>query len=330
MQARNLAIQSDPWGHIPFEPALHITTNYSFPATSDGPTIKKYVKGLTIDAGAILTTSVRCKGLVLFVNGDCVINGTLSMTARGAYAAGDNLAIDYKKAEFLVSPTDWANYEHRISAAGGTGGAYRTATGPAEGILQRAGNTGSSSALASGGGGSGGVYASYGRTATSGAGGDGTSYSGGSGSGGAAVNNTANRTSSAGGANGGAGSAGACIGASSTVRSAGGGAGNNGGAPCSSYHTGTAGSNGTGGLLILVVSGNLYISETGLVSANGMPGGYGVAGGGSSGGGIVKILHAKGYSNLGTVQANGGIGGNGTALGGAGGTGLVSVSQITL
>jgi hypothetical protein len=90
------------------------------------------------------------------------------------------------------------------------------------------------------------------------------------------------------------------------------------------------GYSGTGGLLILMVKGNLTIGASGIISTEGilnsgsgrsLPGGtYGC--GGSSGGGALAMLHGGTYTNSGSVISAGGISVNhGTGPGGAGGDG---------
>lgn len=313
-------------------PPLNLTFDYTFSSELDGPTVVKYLDEFTIEENCTVTTSTRCKGLVLFINGDCTINGTLSMTAKGARAVGDNLAIDCSQGEFLVNPSNWENFPHRISAAGGGGGARAYAY-----AATKSGITGSSSIESSGGGGSGGVRIYNGMNNAygySGAGSAGTSYSGGSGGGALCyyVSNVNRGPHYAGNAtaNGGAGGAGSArrdLG--ETTQCAGGGAGNNGGSGSSIGCTGYTGGAGTGGLLVLAVKGNLTINGT--VQSDGSNGGNATrSGGGGSGGGIVYILHGGNLYNQGTIKANGGAGGSGSAVGGAGGVGLVKISKLTL
>ncbi|KAK3264955.1 hypothetical protein CYMTET_26334 [Cymbomonas tetramitiformis] len=65
----------------------HFSKAYNYlEAVQDGPVVVRQYESLLIEAGATLTTSVRCKGLLILVKGDCTIDGTLSMTARGAHA----------------------------------------------------------------------------------------------------------------------------------------------------------------------------------------------------------------------------------------------------
>lgn len=69
-------------GHINYISTGNPTNNVLINNDSAGQTLN--FSSLTIDAGALLTTSNRCKGLIVYVNGNCTINGTLSMSGRGA------------------------------------------------------------------------------------------------------------------------------------------------------------------------------------------------------------------------------------------------------
>lgn len=331
LQGTNKSAQgSISWINKTFE-SLDISANYNFTSTLDGDTVVKYLDSLFIPAGVTVTTETRCKGLVLFVKGDCTINGTLSMTARGAQAIGDNLAIDYINADFLVNPINLEDYIYKIGAAGGASipSLYRSSAGSNTGAT---GNSGVNNAC--GGGGRGGMMQGSSGSSTAGGGAAGTSYSGGPGGGGATCYGTALAASGVGGANGGAGGRGRAYDNGTYSRGAGGGAGNPGGAGGSDGCTGYSGSVGTGGLLILVVSGILYISETGKITSNGSAGGgYSgctvAVGGGGSGGGSIMLLYGSGYVNKGTVTVNGGAGGAGHVKGGPGGLGSLLLAKIT-
>ena len=341
------SIKHNPqWNLKTWEPALVTSANYNFTSTTDGPTVIKYLSGLTINAGHTVTTSNRNKGLVLFVNGDCIINGTLSMTARGCISPGDNLAIDYTDANFLVNPTNLNNFTYKIPAVGGSGAA---ATGTLTSTVNRHGTNGTVGTDGGTGGGAGGglfLWSNLGARASVGSGAAGTSYSGGSAGG--AVANTANATINGYSAtgNGGAGGGGrAYTDTSSVPKSASGGAGNPGGVGMLAYGgVANAGESGTGGLLVLVVRGNLTIGSTGKIVSNGSNGGNvscsngSTSSGGGSGGGSVTVLYTSTYNNLGTIQANGGNGGSAysygtryTSLeGGSGGAGSIRVNQISI
>ena len=60
-------------------------SNTNLTSVLDGDVVVMNYQNLTINSGVTLTTSNRCRGLVIYCLGNCTINGTLSMTARGAY-----------------------------------------------------------------------------------------------------------------------------------------------------------------------------------------------------------------------------------------------------
>ena len=67
--------------------AITISSDTEISVTPDsGVAIMNYAS-LTIDAGASLTTNNRCKALLVYVQGDCTINGHLHMDAKGAAAS---------------------------------------------------------------------------------------------------------------------------------------------------------------------------------------------------------------------------------------------------
>lgn len=283
--------------------------------------IVKVNGNLTINSGVTLTsygtTYGGPKGMLLYVTGKLQNNGTVTMTARGAKAPGQNVYL-------------WKNenntYEY-IPSVGGSGAAG------SQGVTYDNGRTGGTAAAASNrrtaGGGGGGGQGNYNNGTLDGRGGNGsagTSYSGGSGGGGGSYSIASNAAG-----NGGAGgnakvnrpSGGYSVGA-------GGGAGNPGGAQASLKGSAQAGSNGTGGLLIIYAD---TFENNSTISANGSAGGSAYrAGGGGSGGGSVNIF-CKTNNKTGTITATGGAGGTGTrngqsANGGAGGTGSVTIGNI--
>lgn len=92
MFSRNIidvAVQNEliPWFWPRSSGDFYTETNYSFPSTLDGDPVVKTFENFTIGPGAFVTVSNRCKGLYLNILGDCHIDGTLSMTARGAKGA---------------------------------------------------------------------------------------------------------------------------------------------------------------------------------------------------------------------------------------------------
>jgi hypothetical protein len=329
-----------------------ITATTTIPSVQDGPTVVARYRNLTISNGATLTTSHRCCGLVVVVNGDLTIGvgSSLSMTARGASfapaqnhkikndlfpvkdvvyeinipATADEIAAFLQAEKRRYSHVDElpAIYRPSIYALAPTGVYVPDVlgevpivggAGAAAQTTDGAGNTGAAGTdRKCGGGGSG--AASGGR---SGGGRDGTCYSGGSG-GGAARSSTAQSGFAYGGAGGWASSS------VTTANTVGGGAGNPGGSGAT-YPTTSNGQNGTGGLLIVICTGK--ITNNGAISSVGSRGGDASAcGGGGSGGGSVNIFYGT-LENSGTISATGGAGGSSTKPGGAGGNGCVTLDQ---
>ena len=273
-------------------------------STLDGLAVIKNYTNLTINAGHLMTVTNRCKGLFIYVSGDCIINGTLSMTARGASAVGADASFGK-----LVASSFWAQEKNPIlsipiPAIGAEGGIGGTVNGK--------GGNGTAGVYGQFGGGGGGGH----DQGTGGNGSTGTSFSGGSGGGGGQY-----ATGNNGAANGGAGG----LAVDGNGSGAGGGAGNPAGAGVS---PGLVGTSGTGGLLILVVRGNLTIGASGIISSNGSNGGNAHSPGGASGGGSVIVLYGGTLNNTGTIQASGGIGGSGGYNGGDGGAGSTLLKQI--
>lgn len=284
-------------------------------ATADERLLAVRVRGnLTIDATKTLTAAARKLGLFVLVDGDVTVNGTLSMTARGANhsATGSDLTAFAIRVHEATDDAD-----NLIPAAGAAGG---TKTGIASN-----GSTGSAGVNGQcGGGGSGGIRDPITCNTT---GATGTAYGGGGGGGGI----KGGAVSTIAGERGGAGGNGAGIGG---TWSCGGGAGNPGGNYVGTTNPKDAGDDGTGGVLIIVAT-NIGITAGGVISSNGKTGGDAYsAGGGGSGAGSISLYYKTGYSNLGTVQANGGAGGavagypNG--IGGSGGAGSIRIREVTV
>lgn len=329
-----------------------ISANTEIPSVQDGPTVVARYRNLTIGEGTTLTTQHRCCGLVVVVDGDLTVNGTISMTARGANyqpsvdhritnellpgndvyyeidipATADEIAAFLLKEKRRYHSLDElpAIYRPSLYARGPQGNVYAPADLGVIPVVGGAGGAGRPNiANANGlpgtdgtdrkcGGGGGGGR----NNGTSGSGSAGTCYSGGSGGGGAASN------SSMIGGNGElyGGSGGNGAGAAETW-TAGGGAGNPGG----TNSQGGSASSGTGGLLIIVCSG--CVTVNGDISSRGSNGGSAArAGGGGSGGGSINVFYGN-LTNNGTIAATGGAGGSGSNVGGAGGAGCVTLDQ---
>ena len=268
--------------------------------------ILKVNGNLTIEDGATLTAYTNKdgyggpKGMLIYCTGTLTNNGTISMTARGAYAEGQNV--------YLSKNTD-GTYEY-VPAIGAEGGASVTAT---TGETINGNNGIDANARATGGGGSGFAqgcppFAWYQGTSIGGAGSSGTSFSGGSG--GAAAISYAYGSSSTGGAGSQFGGAGGIV-------------------DDYSENSGTGNPyGGTGGLLL--ISSKTLFNKGNIVSNGTNRGTSSIYYGGSSGGGSINIFYTEDYTNEGNIEANGGISpGSGNNSGGSGGTGSISIGNIS-
>lgn len=295
---------------------LSANTNYT--SDLDGAGVTLIYQSLIINSGISVTTSNRCQYLKIIVKGDCTINGTLTMTNRGcAYSPpwNDNFPIT----------DEFGNILEYIPRFGGIGG-YKQYIGTATPTLP-AGNPGQAgiNGGCGGGGAGGGYYASI-----PGSGGNASCFSGGAGGGGACNSSVAGDALHDGGCGGRSNRTG------SDTYYVSGGAGNPGGAGY--YRNGTYWGryDGTGGVLILIVRGNLIIGSTGVISCDGRQAHAGsttcLGGGGGSGGGSLNIFYGESYTNSGSVHANGGAanstGYSGGCFSGAGGAGSVRIIQI--
>jgi hypothetical protein len=277
-----------------------VATDY-FTTTQDNRSAWVIVKGnLTINAGQTFIPSVRKLFTVVYVTGNIINNGTISMTARGANHSGTGNsggAVTAAAIKIAIGTLSGIA-EPVVPADGGAGG-----NGAYSGTAGSAGTGGGTG----GGGGSSTDNASFGKGSA------GTSFTGGTG-GGSAQDLTGNGV-----VNGGAGG---------NARSPSGavdqcaGAGNPGGTNNGDARRG--GASGTGGVLIIICEGS--ISGTGSIQANGVtnqPLDPTNLGGGSTGGGSVTVLFktsnsitpsaAGGTSYVGGYARAGGAGGAGTA-----------------
>ena len=268
--------------------------------TSTADTVSSWIivnGNLTINSGQTFIPPVRKLFTVIYVTGNLVHNGIISMTARGANhsgtgtSGGATTAVDIR----IGTGTFSAVVNPQIPATGGAGAPART------GGLSNNGSAGTNGGT--GGGGTGECIS--GTTASAGA--AGTCFSGGPGSGGAISG-----TSQAGGANGGKGG-------NSSGNYSGGGAGNPGGQGLTSGGApGFFGGDGTGGTLIVIVAGTITGSGNFLSNGSTVNRPPGSTAGGGSGGGSVNVLFGTDSSTT-IVQSIGGAGvasgngGNGTA-----------------
>jgi hypothetical protein len=264
---------------------------------------------LTINSGITFVPSNRKLFTFIYVSGNLTLNGTISMSNKGANHSGSGNS---------GGATTAGNVRIYTGTAGGVSNPQIPATGGAGAAPQGSGCPGSPSnpagtsgtAGGTGGGGGGGTCgtAPY----LGGSGTAGTSFSGGGGGGGKSNGYTTNIGGTA-VANGGAGGA--------AVDDSGGGAGQPGGAGSGG---GATGGTGLGGVVIIICKGT--ISGSGTISATGTRGGSGgAASGGSGGGGSINIIcltNSSSYSldasggslqNSNPYGRNGGAGGTGTA-----------------
>jgi len=321
------------------------STNDQFISELDGDPVVRTYNNFTINEGHAVTTTQRCKGLYLFIDGDLTINGTLSMTARGAKAPGKFVGILPSTDEIFFNDVDIFTEKDiiNIPAIGGAGAARRGAT--SRNPFSYNGLNGGTKLRGSGGGGSGAVRCDQATNVTnastvySGAGSNGTSFSGGSGGGGAA-SRYGSGSALAGTANGGTGGNGKGV-----ANANGGAAGGSGGAgaagPGTSHWTKYAHSsvtfnsgfgNGAGGLIILIVKGSIIFGPNGKIESNGVraPGistyyakyanSVTIATGGGSGGGIVMLFTKQDLIPDDKLFVSGGLGGY-RPIGNYGGTG---------
>ena len=302
-----------------------------FTSVLDGEPVIRTYNNFTINAGHTVTTTHRCKGLYLYIKGDLTVNGILSMNARGAKGAGKFVGIDPKNKVVYFHSTDifTAKGLFKINKVGGVRTAY-----PANNT-NIDGNSGVDGACGSGG--SGGRHINTGG-GNAGRGGPGTSFSGGPGGGGTCILGTT-ASGGDGADDAGAGGAGNAYDNTGWIKCSGGGAGNNGGAG-KAYNggVGSIGTNGAGGLIILIVEGNIIIGPNGYIQSNGSNGGNATssiqndrawgAGGGASGGGAVHVFTDNPINLPARIRALGGIGGVSNVYGGNGGPGSVGIRSI--
>jgi hypothetical protein len=331
-------------GSVPNSSACYELTVPNEVSTYDGDMVCAQFANLTIDASVTLTTKRACRGLFIYVAGDCTINGALSMTARGGYsnptisggsdasavsATGLRLAMKTPSGSSTLSAADFAGAGTGVKTAVANQGALSgnctifvmsrdgAAGGGGSGAVGSNGATGA--ATISAGGGAAGVNGGPGSSWNQ-PGKIGGCFQGGS-AGGGAWGTTGSNTAVDYGGQGGNG-----VHPSSSDMA--GGAGNpggssNGGAPYGPQ-------NGVGGTIWLVVKGDLTIGSGATIETKGQKGGK--YRGGSSGGGNIHSLYAGTLSNSGTITAAGGPGDASSeaaiTAGGTGGTNTAVVSGL--
>lgn len=286
-----------------------------------------HVKGnLTIDAGQTFIPSQRKLGTYIYVSGDLILNGEISMRQRGANHSGSgNSAGSVTKTDIrLINGTHGSYTNPTIPSTGMVGGARGQSPSGANQNYSSNMNT-SITAFATGGGQHGIAFSEY-TWAQGGKGGDGTSFGGGSGGGSArgAGNNGVNLTG-AGNAteNGGPGGNG-----THTTYGCSGSAGNPGG---SGTGNGATGNSGTGGVVVIFVegtvsgSGNISVRGEGLRSS----GASGSGPGQGSAAGMIAVFCNTNSSSVALYRENGGLFDAGGRLTGSGTDGEVKSGLAT-
>lgn len=313
-----LTIDSQSLGNYDYSVVRSNVTISSFTATSYFTTTQDtnsawvIVKGnLTIESTQVFTPSVRKLFTVLYVTGDLICNGSISMTARGANHSGIGTSGGFR------APTN-------IRLAYGTFGALSNPIVPANG---GAGGNSGYNAFPGAAGTNGGTGGGGGRATDYpfGIGSAGTSFSGGTGGG------TERSAAGNGGSNGGAGGAARANPSAPQDEAAGAG---NPGAP-NNNDASRRGRDGTGG--VLVVISEKSISGSGTIEANGVqnrplaeigtPWKFLNVAGGSTGGGSVTVFHKNGCTITPTAAGGESYQGGYGVIGGAGGAGTARVIE---
>lgn len=261
-----------------------------FTSTADTRSAFIVVNGnLTINSGQILIPSVRKLFTCIYVKGDLILNGSISMSQRGANHSGTGNSGGYTLEQDirLITGTYSSITNPQIPATGGGNG--KPGGSPTDG--------------GTGGGGDGGSSGTSGTAFTGGVGGGSpTGVAASVGRGGKGADSYENPDGLA------------------DPNTYGSGAGNPGGGGS----RGTAGT-GTGGTLIVFVRGTL--SGSGSFTSIGAAGGSGSSigparrfshGGGGTGGGSINIFRTTDTSST-TITTTGGAGGPGDSIGAGGG-----------
>jgi hypothetical protein len=284
------------------------------------------IKGdLTIDSGVVVSPGLTATSLprrrlftVVYCTGNLVLNGEISMTARGArhgVAPKITPAVPLRVGVGTFTKPDTTTVSNpTISATGGAGGQGTRGAPGTSGVTTNS----------TGGGGAGGTY-NMGTTGF-GLGAAGTCFSGGSGGGSAYSSFGGGSSGGSAAPNGGAGGGGQGNGGTN----AGGGSGN----PPGNSTSNITGGIGTGGTLIVICEGDL--SGTGRCTANGVRApertggtfGTSYACGGASGGGSINILYKTNTSGVTANTVTGGSIPSCQGFGGAGGAGSINKLQI--
>lgn len=103
-------------------------SNDYFDSELDGPAVIKVFNNMKINVGHTVTTKNRCKGLYLYILGDLIINGTLSMSERGPKVSGQFIGIniidktiEFNDNDIFSNKSDLYKYNliHKNGSSGG-------------------------------------------------------------------------------------------------------------------------------------------------------------------------------------------------------------------
>lgn len=323
----------------------------------DVTTVVKQFTSFTLNEGHTLAVDKRCRGVVVYVNGNVVINGKINMDKGSASydpATTSPLTIPLAVSKLLNIDTEensiFVPKRGGTGGSGGNGGGWHESTYYDDtGYGTRSGGEGGKTigvgyffggSPGCGGGGGAGNCADRGKGGDGGNNREGLLGAGGYGTGDGDGGN-------GGIAAGGGGSGDNWQGGPGATKGGGGGGG--GTAQHSIYNPPPDGDSIGGGLLVIICNGNITIGSSGIISSNGGNGGNGQntylsdrlgaggGGGGGAGGGVIYLLYKGAYTNNGSITVNGGSGGTAggsrdndyirTASNGSGGSVGVIVTQ---
>lgn len=270
----------------------------------DGDMVLRQYSSFNLSSGNTLAPNNDCRGVMIFVDGDATINGTI--TVNGAYGG---------------TPADMT-WDMGIIKSGQTGSFTNSITNWGRGSTDANGNLSALSTIMNN---KFPVFTSAGQTISSHSNSTGDA-TGGTGWGGGATNEAQNNNNQGSPFSGGSGHAGD-IGSYAAAATRYGGQGGDGGGTAYSMGGGAGNPRGarnggstTGGLFFLMASGN--INGSGTINCAGSNGGYAgfqsvetlyAYGGGGSGGGRIILIARGTISSSITTNVNGGNGGGATS-----------------
>lgn len=281
---------------------VEITSSTVIPTDGDF-TFLEY-QNLAVLSGSTITTSDRCRGLVIYVKENCIIEGSISMDGKGMFGSSGDASVDVWKNTSslflesnanLISTSTWPLEQENQLYSSGTSSWFglNQFTPPNNTGLVGGGGNGGSTSQASGG---------FGGTSSLWAGG-----LGGSGAASSLFGIDANNYSISGG----------------------------GGSIISGSLVSGQGAQHGGGVIYIIVGKNLILGSQSFISARGLTGsnatgtGGQAGGGGGSGGGNITLFYGFNLYNLsGSINVSGGAGGLGINSGQNGSSGSAGTIRL--